>query len=145
MSRWPVLLEHAVGPEDLDAEGRIRDDVVERWVDDVCAAYLEHCVVLAAALEREGLRVRSRTVKLPHGERLGHPTEVVVSAGATEILPESFTIAVRLRPFGGEREVALNGARTIQLEDPATGEVHPVTNDIRDELIALAHAARHFN
>lgn len=145
MSRWPVLLEHRVGPEDVDAEGAVRDEAVQRWVDGACSAYLGRCVVLARMLERDGLRLCRETTKLPRGALLGRPAEVVATAGATEILPDRFTVAVRVRPIGGDRETPFNAACSVHLEDPATQEVRPVTDDVRDELIALAHAASHFN
>jgi hypothetical protein len=33
----------------------------------------------------------------------------------------------------------------VSLEDPATGEAREIGDDIRDELIALEHAAAHYN
>jgi hypothetical protein len=33
----------------------------------------------------------------------------------------------------------------VRLEDPITGDAQPLGDEIRDELIALAHAARHYN
>jgi hypothetical protein len=145
MSRWPVLLEHRVTPGDFDHSGSIRDEVVERWIAGARSAYPDCCVLLKEVLQQQGLRLRHRTMGSPKGDRLGRPTSVVTSAGATEVHPEAFTISVRLRPFGGDRERPVNDVCTIQLEDPATGEIQPLTNEIRDELIALAHAARHFN
>jgi hypothetical protein len=145
VSRWPVLLEHRVTPEDLAVGGGIRDEVVESWIAASRSAYLDRCVLLNELLERSGLRLRYRTRQRHGGALLGQPTSVITTAGATEVHPEAFTIAVRLRPHGGDREIPLNHTCTVQLEDPETGEVRPLPNDIRDELIALAHAAEHFN
>jgi hypothetical protein len=145
MSRWPVLLEHGVTPDDVDTSGRIRGEVLEGWVVAARSAYLDRCVLLNQMLQRSGLHLRYGARALPRGDLLGRPTSVVISAGATEFLPETFTISVRLRPVGGDREIPLNIACAVQLEDPATGEIRPLTNDIRDELIALAHGAEHFN
>ena len=68
---------------------------------------------------------------------------MVVGAGATEIRPTSFTIAFRLRPTDGDGDDAINAACEVSLEDPETGEARELGNDIRDELIALEHAAAH--
>jgi hypothetical protein len=70
---------------------------------------------------------------------------VITTVGVTEVHPKALTIAVRLRPVGSDRETPLNHTCEVRLEDPKTGEVALLTDDIRDELIALAHAAEHFN
>ena len=144
MSRWPVLLNHRVTPEDLDDDGAIRDEVVESWIATACSGYLDRCVVLREFLERSGLQLR-RNTELPSRRLLGWPTSVITTAGVTEIHPKAFMIAVRLRPVGGDRETPLNQTCGVRLEDPGTGDVPLLTDDIRDELIALAHAAEHFN
>jgi hypothetical protein len=123
MSRWPVLLNHRVTHKDLDDDGAIRDEEF---------------------LERSGLQLR-RNTELQGRRLLGRPASVITTAGVTEVHPNAFTIAVRLRPVGGDRETPLNQTWGVRLEDPRTGEVQLLTDDIRDELIALAHAAEHFN
>lgn len=145
MSRWPVLLTHQVSREDLHDDGAIRDEVVEDWIAAACSAYLDRCVVLHESLARSGLRLRRRNAELPKGSLLGRPTSVITTAGVTQVHPKAFTIAVRLRPLGGDRETPLNHVCEVRVEDPRTGEVSSLSDDIRDELIALAHAAEHFN
>jgi acyl-CoA thioesterase FadM len=140
-SRWVVLREFAVGPDDLDPDGVVRADAVERWMDETRAAYLERCPVLRELQERSGLELRARVHQAPAPERFGRPTDVIVGAGATEIRPTSFTIALRLQPTGGDGGAAVNAAYELSLEDPETGEARELGNDIRDELIALEHAA----
>jgi hypothetical protein len=83
--------------------------------------------------------------EFPKGNLLGRPTSVITTAGVTQVHPKAFTIAVRLRPIGRDRETLLNHLCEVRLEDPQTGDVAPLSDDIRDELIALAHAAEHFN
>jgi acyl-CoA thioesterase FadM len=70
---------------------------------------------------------------------------VIVTASTTEVRPSSFTIAVRIRPLGGDHDVAANVSCVVHLEDRATGNAYELGKDIRDELIALEHSARHFN
>jgi hypothetical protein len=89
--------------------------------------------------------VRSRMNVVPDAAGLGRPQSVVVSAGATEVRPSSFTVAVRMRSMGDDGDGGvLNVACEISLEDQA-GDAHEIGAHVRDELIALAHAARHFN
>jgi acyl-CoA thioesterase FadM len=145
VSRWVVLREHAVGADDVDADGNVLDEVLARWVDEACAAYLDRCRALDEMRERGGLVPRSHVTALPPGARLGRPSAVAVSAGAREVRPSSFTIAVRLRTAGGTTDAAVNVACVVSLEDPATGEAREIGDDIRDELIALEHAAEHYN
>lgn len=145
VSKWVVLREHAVAAEDVDADGHVLDEVLAGWVDEACAAYLDHCRVLHEKRDRDGLVLRSRVGPLPPGARFGRPSTVAVSAGAREVRRSSFTIAVRLRAAGGETDVAVNARCVVSLEDPATGEASALGDDVRDELIALEHAAAHFN
>ncbi len=51
VSRWVVRREHRVGDDDLDAAGVLRDDAIERWIDDARDAYLEHRVAIQHAIE----------------------------------------------------------------------------------------------
>jgi hypothetical protein len=145
MSKWPVLLHHDITGGDLDDDGSIRDEAVEGWITTACSAYLDRCGVLKTFLEQSGLRVRRRSAEPPKGTLLGRPAIVITSAGATEIHPTAFTISVRLRPVEGDRETPLNHACEVWLEGPQTGEAVLLGDDIRDELIALAHGAGHFN
>jgi acyl-CoA thioesterase FadM len=145
VSRWVVLREHAVGADDVDADGNVLDEVLARWVDEACAVYLDRCRPLDEMRERDGLVLRSRVNALPPGARLGRPSAVSVSAGAREVRSSSFTIAVRLRAAGGATDVAVNVACVVSLENPATGEARELGDDIRDELIAIEHAAEHYN
>jgi acyl-CoA thioesterase FadM len=144
VSKWVVLHAHTVGAEDVDADGDVRDDALARWIDEVCAAYLAQCHALADAADQGGLVVRSRVGALPPGEHLARPAAVNVSASAREVRPRSFTIAVRLRT-GGEDDVAVNASCVVTIEDPETGTTHDLGPGVRDELIALEHAAAHFN
>jgi acyl-CoA thioesterase FadM len=143
--RWPVLLEQPVTAEDLDADGVVRDDSVARWVDAAGAEYLSRCVELRRVADESGLEVEAPIVHQPPGAALGRPPSVVVSAGATEIRPDSFSLAVRLRPAAGDHEVATNATCLVRLRDPATGDPHPITEALRDELIALEQAASRYN
>lgn len=144
VSKWVVRQEHTVRAEEVDADGDVRDDALARWVDEAYAAYVAQCLALKAAADRDALVVRTRLGALPPGAQLGRPVAVVVSASAREFRPRSFTIAVRLRT-GGENDVAVNASCVVSLEDPETGTAQELGDDVRDELIALEHAAAHFS
>jgi len=145
VSKWVVLRRHSVGTDDLDAAGVVRDDVVARWIEDARDAYLECCPVLRETAERAGCVVRSETRSLPSGAEFGAPASVNVSAGATEIWPTEFAIEVRLRTYGSADDVARRASCIVSIVNPANGEVTELGDAVRDELIALAHAARQFN
>jgi acyl-CoA thioesterase FadM len=145
VSKWVVLQRHAVTADDFDAAGVLRDDVVVGWTDAVCSEYLECCPLLHETAERAGCVVHRETRAVPSGAQLGAPAEINVSAGATEIWPAEFAVEIRLRTYGSADDVAFSASCTVSLVDPATGEAHELGDAVRDELIALAHAARHFN
>jgi acyl-CoA thioesterase FadM len=145
ITKWAVRQDHPVTGDDLDGDGTVRDGVLEGWVAAACSAYLERCPVLQGKRERDGLELRQHAHTLPAGSGLGRPDSVVVTARATEFRASSFVVAVRLRPLGGERDVAVDVWCEVQLEDPATGESRELESAVRDELISIEHAARHYN
>ena len=69
---------------------------------------------------------------------------MVLTASASEYSPRSFTIALRVRAVGGDDDRALNVRCDVCAHD-GTGAPHEFGDDVRDELIALEHAARYFN
>jgi acyl-CoA thioesterase FadM len=142
-SRWVVLRKFEVGASDVDSDGVVRAEAIDRWLAETRSAYLERCVVFRGFQEGSGLELRAHLHDAPAPKRFGRPTAVIVGAGATEIRPTSFTIAFRLRPADGDGDDAINAACEVSLEDPATGEARELGTDIRDELIALEHAASH--
>jgi hypothetical protein len=144
MTRWSVLVEHPVAPGDRDPQGGISDAAVARWVEGACASYLDQCTGLRARERDHGLAIRLDVGAHPPGAAFGRASAVVVSASATEVFPRSFVVAVRLRPLDGADGSPGNATCTITLvdEDGVTQEIDPA---VRDELIALEHAARHFN
>lgn len=144
VSRWVVAQRHEVAAADLDDDRAVRGEVLERWVAEACAAYLDECTVLFDAACATGLTVRLSVASLPEAALPGGPTSVVASAGANEFRPTSFTVAVRVRSGGGsdDRVVNLRAEVALATED---GEETVLGDDVRDELIALEHAARHTN
>jgi acyl-CoA thioesterase FadM len=145
MTKWLVLQEHTVGPADREPDGTLRADTVRAWVESARSEYLDQCPLLQTRSREPGLELRVRESSPPAVVALGTPTGVVTTASVTEVRPASFTIAVRLRPGGGDRETPVNVRATVWLEHTATGEAQELGDDIRDELIALEHSARHYN
>jgi acyl-CoA thioesterase FadM len=143
LSRWPVVQEHPVGPADLEG-AVVGDQSVARWVAAARSAYLDRCAALRRQREA-GLELEVQSASLPPGASLGRPGTVVVTAGVRELWPSSFALAVRLRPVDGDRDRAVNATCVMRLVDPATGEPRELGDEVRDELIAMEHAAEHFN
>lgn len=143
VSRWVEVREFTVTPGDLAAGGRVRPEAIDRWLAEARTAYLEHCVVLRELRERSGLALRAHFDQPPAPERFGFPTSIIIGVGATEIHPTSFTMAYRVRAIDADGDTAINATCEVSLEDPETGEACELGDDIRDELIALEHAASH--
>jgi len=132
VSRW-VVRQH------IPVSGPITPEALSAWIDSATEAYLQRC----ALLQRPGLTLAKRTPALPPTDRLASAEpESVASASVCEVHPDSFTLSVRIR---SAHDVAVNARCVVTLTDSATGERVEVTNDIRDQLIALEHAAQHFN
>ena len=145
VSRWVVRREHRVDPGAFDAEGVMRDGVIEQWIDDARDAYLERCAVVRAMIAGSKLVSQTRPGDRPGREFFGRPSTIVVSAGVTEVYPAAFVMAFRVRSYGQVGDVVANVTSRISLVDPATGEPRELGDDVRDELIALEHGARHTN
>jgi len=145
VTKWVVLQGHEVGAGDLDAAGAVRDDVVVCWIEAARDAYLECCPALRARAAGAGCAVQCDLGSVPAGAMFEGSSSVSVSAGATEFWPDAFTLAVRIRGFGGPDDAAGNVECRVSLVDRATGAACELGDDVRDELIALAHAAQHYN
>lgn len=145
VSRWVVAQEHPVTEPDRDAAGVVADAAVERWVTAARRAYLDLCPILHRTAAESGLVVTEQPRRLPPGAALGRATDVLVTASATEVHPDSFTVTVRLRPGGGDRDTPVNVTCVVSLTDGGGDDRRELGRQIRDELIALEHSAAHFN
>ena len=144
VTKWSVSQEYEVGSDDLDAAGAVRAELIARRIDDACGAYLAQCRVLEETRARDDLELRIDRDQVPDATLPGAPTSLVVTATATEIWPDAFAISVRIRPIDGvaERPVNVNCTVRLMQSDGAPAELG---NAVRDELIALEHAAPHYN
>jgi hypothetical protein len=145
VSRWPVLVRYAVDTTQLDADGTVRADIAREWIAAACDAYVQRCPVLLDNGAPNDRNIRCSPVALPAGALGGRPTAVAISVGVSEFFPTSFTMTIRVRPFGGDDDRPVNLAREVTIENVTTGEAQPLGREIRDELIAHAHAAQHTN
>ena len=142
LSKWLVLTEHPVTPADRTDDGVVSDDALQRWVEEARSAYLDQCKVLNGRTDG-ALRLRdSSPVRAAY---LGSAEMIIMTATVTEVRPSSFTLAVRARPVGGDRETPINVTCTARLENERTGEVVELGREVRDELIALEHSATNYN
>ncbi len=143
---WPVRQMHTVAPANLDTGGAISDATLEGWVSAACSEYIQRRTALESLRRRSGLSLVRQPAQSPGGARLGCPATVVVSASVPEVRASSFTVAVRLRPVGGNDAGRVVDTRClIRLQNAATGEVRDLGNAVRDQLIAIERSARHHN
>ena len=144
LSRWSIMRRYEIGPDDLDSDGAVRGDVIGSWAGDVIHDYLAQCPVLDTNRARNDLDLDLRFDVPSVGDPEPEPDIVAVSASASEFAPTSIVISVRMRGVRAE-DRALDIRCAIRCLDRATGEPHEFEDDVRDELIALEHAASHFN
>ena len=131
VSKWPVLVPLPITAADVDDAGALTVEAAERLFARARDLYLAGCRTLEDR-EVEVLEV----VVLP-GDTLAAPGEVTVSVSVVEVFPDRFTMHVRIRPVGGDGVAAEGGCSIL-----AGGGT---TDEIRDELIARAHAAEHYH
>jgi hypothetical protein len=129
VSKWPVLMFLPVGSDDREADGRLTDEACARMFAAGRAEYFELCRTIdgeaVSVLEAPAPR---RTT--PVGD------EVSISVNVAELFPDRFTMTARIRPAEGDG-IAADVVCTV-----SAGEV---TVEVRDEFIAMAHAARHWH
>lgn len=143
-TRWSIALEHEVAAPDVDAGDRVRPGAIERWVETGRDAYVDQSRILTARAADGAVALRRAPVKAS-GAPLARAPRVLVTASATEVLAASFVVAVRLRTLGGNEDQVRDFRCEVALTDPATGRPAELEPAIRDELIALEHAARHYS
>lgn len=127
-------------PHDIDTDGTVRAATVRRWVDEACDDYLARCPRLGAVLAAPG-NVTEREVRIAGGVT-SDAGDVVVTARATELWPSACRLSVRVRASDA---AVLDGSCIVSVRDGASGAAVELGDDVRDELIALEHAAQHFN
>jgi acyl-CoA thioesterase FadM len=136
LSKWVVLQEHAVAPSDLDDAGVVRADVVTAWLDAARTAYLDRCPSLAELGKNAEWNIRT----VGPAPVSGSPDDVAVSATVAEVKPAAITLSSRIRTA----DRVADARSTIRLLDGG-GNAIELGNEVRDELIALEHAAEHYN
>jgi hypothetical protein len=128
--RWPVLVSLPVVACDCDEHGLLRDAAVERLFAHARAAYFDRC----ATVDESTLEVRGSAIQRGNAAAGGG---VTVSVSVVEVYPDSFTMAGMLRPRSTDGVAA-----TAWCSLSPGGEV---PTPMRDEFIALAHAATYFH
>jgi hypothetical protein len=145
MTRWSIGLDRSVGPDDLDPDGFVTAEVLGGWLAQAVEAYLAQCSMLHDRVAREGLNLVRRPGRQPRASLLGRPTEALVTASATEVRPTEFFVSVRVRPYGSDIDLPLNVTCRVSIEDARTGAPVELGTAVRDELIALEHAAEYMS
>ena len=136
-TRWRVIIHRTATAGDCDPQGRVDSDVLNGWLRDVVKAVLEDCTDIVAEASGQGGTVEVGD-EVVMGEIAGEG-EVAIGGGVTEIYPTSLGVSAKFR---SEESVATGSCR-IRLLTPS-GSPIPVSDRLRDALIARAHAAPHF-
>ena len=144
ISRWPVLEHHDVTSHDVTTDGIIADEALEAWLMHAREAYIAQNHVLHAMLTAGAHLEPSLTAPAGACERIGPAKRVAVSAGVAEILLNSFTLSLRIRPAPSDDDVAVNVRVPIRIVSDS-GSVVEITTELRDAMIALEQEARHYN
>ena len=140
MSKWSIGLDRAVGVAERDGDGFIRVDVLGSWLAEAVEAYLAQCAQLHD--RAAGYTLVRRPGRQPRSSLLGRPSEVLVTASATEVRAAEFFVSLRVTPFGGDEDLPINVVWRVSIED-GRGEPVPLGNEVRDELIAIERDAEY--
>jgi hypothetical protein len=133
VSRWPVLVEVALEPHELDADRRLTTAGAERAFGRAREAYLARCRTI------EGIAIECAECAVRIGGATVLGDAVTVVAAVIEIYPDAFTMRGRIRSrdrAGGDGDVAADVSCKLSTCDP-------LPEACVDEFIALAHSAPH--
>jgi acyl-CoA thioesterase FadM len=129
VSRWPVVIPLPLEAGDCDADDRLTEAGAARMFAIARARYFDLCrTVDVATLEVQRLAVA-------RGSAPVHASGVTISVNVTEVYPDTFTMSARIRPADGPGVAA--DARCSLFPG------REVSNEMRDDFIALAHNARY--
>jgi hypothetical protein len=141
VTRWSIGQDRQVTDADKDADGNLTAAVVGAWLSGAVDAYLAQCHELTR--QAADYTIVRRMSRQPRAGLLGHhPTHALVTASATEIRPAEFVVSVRVTPFGGDEELPINVTCRVSVED-VMGEPQPLSQAVRDEIVALEQAAEY--
>ena len=133
-TRWPVVVSRAVTPADRDADGRLTEAAIERLFTEGRAAYFDECATI------DGSTVDVRQTKVQPGRAAVSDDGVTVAVAVVEVFPDSFTMTARMRPDGPSDGEGIAATAWCSVSPGGT-----VSTAMRDELIAMAHAAKHLH
>jgi acyl-CoA thioesterase FadM len=143
VTRWPVVREESVRPEDLDPSGRLTRATLERWVDDALAEYLGRCPRLRAELDGGARRLRRSEAAFDRPQSSTAGSGVLLALGVCEIRPSSIDVAVRIRALASDDPSVANGRVVLVLVD-GTGTTVSLPAFIEPEIIAVEAAASRY-
>jgi acyl-CoA thioesterase FadM len=128
VSRWPVRIALDVSRDELDDDARLTEAAVVRCFEEARRVYFDDCTTVSLA------ELTVRDVGATIGAAPIANARLTISVNVVELYPDAFTMSARLRPTDDDGVAA---SATVTLV-PVDG----VTNAMRDEFIARAHAAR---
>ena len=136
-TRWRVIIHRTATAGERDGHGRVEHGVLNGWLRELVDAIVEDCPDIEAEATGQGATVEVGD-EVVMGEIAGEG-EVAIGGGVTEIYQTSLGVSAKFR---SEDSVATGSCRIRLLT--SSGSPIPVSDRLRDALIARAHAARHF-
>lgn len=133
-TRWPVVVSLAVTPADRDADGRLTEPAIERLFGEGRAVYFDECSTI------DGSTVEVRKTTMQPGRARVSDVGVTVAVAVVEVLPDTFTMTARMRPDGPTDGDGIAATAWCSVSPGGA-----VSTAMRDELIAMAHAAKHLH
>ena len=133
-TRWPIVVSLPVLAGERDGEGHLVASGIERLFAEARTAYFATCSTLG------GVTVELQRATVEPGGAPVDDAGVTVAVAVVEVFPDSFTMTARIRPNGPADGDGIAATGWCQLTPG--GEV---TNAMRDEFIAHAHAARYMH
>lgn len=129
LSRWPILLEFPVTAADIEIDGRLTEEAAGQFFATGRAALFAECRTFDAGSVDIVEAVAARRLAVAGDQ-------VTLSVSVTELFPDRFVMTGRIRSAGSDAVVA---------DLRCAVSAGPVTDEVRDELIAIAHGARHWH
>jgi acyl-CoA thioesterase FadM len=137
LTRWPVVHEVRVGPDDLGPDGSPNQVALGRWQAAVWDAYLDRCPTVRQATRDDRSRLVVKPLRLGPCRPMEPGVRALVATAMTELRTSSFEMAFRIRALGSDGGPVADGRYSVTLVEVATGNPLVLPDQIRRELLAV--------
>lgn len=137
---WPVVIEHRVAWNEMDAYGHVNNAIVVRYLENARLEYFRRLGQMVTT-RPTGHGIILASVQCRFRKQLSYPDTLALTARITDMQADRFTMEHQVisECLG---VVAAEGSGVIVTIDYATEKKIPIWDDLRQRIAALEATAR---